>query len=113
MPPSHRGNSAGRALLVAYRRLYPFEKLFQVPGVKLLTAGWSPELCNYLGRSAAACQPIDYSQIHQAVSLGTPFLNALASSGANVFYADLNVLRDLSAREFIRHATRANWVAIE
>jgi len=113
IPPYYPGNSAGRALLEAYRRLYPFEQLFRAPGVKLLGAGWSPELCNYLGGSAASCQPIDYLQIHKAVSLGSPFPNALANIGVNVFYADLNALRDPPAHEFIRHPPRANWVSIE
>jgi hypothetical protein len=106
-----RGANA-RLLLKDYRTLAPFQEIICRPGTILLTAGYTFEICFYLGLGQQNCNAFSYWALRSQVKDDIDWLAILDKHGINLFYADENVLNDPQGPRFISDPKAYGWETI-
>jgi hypothetical protein len=97
-----------RRLLNIYERIRPHRTLFETGKVKLLSVEFPVELCSYLGRRRASCEP---------VPTGPPPANLNAAQlrefldrgGATLAYLSLGPLQDPAVRAWVKDPAQFGW----
>lgn len=101
-----------RYLLEEYRRLVPYESVFQTNTV-FLKGNYASETLFYVGHSQGTA--FDYS-ILKEMPPQTPLPTFLAAKGINLFYLDTNLLQTFQAnpiyQDFLNAPQKAGWKVI-
>jgi hypothetical protein len=100
--------SNGRPVLEAYRRLQPYQNLFERPRTRFVSVIAPDDLCNYLGKSSS-CRVLSFIALRDQVLAGTPWNLVLDRNGATLFFADEEVMADRVSRDFVDHAAQWGW----
>jgi hypothetical protein len=100
--------SNGRPVLEAYRRLQPYQKLFERPHTRFVSVIAPDDLCNYLGKSAS-CGVLSFIALRNQVLAGTPWNVVLDRNGATIFFANEDVMADPVSRDFVDRAAQWGW----
>jgi hypothetical protein len=114
VPQHYRGDGGGRPLLTLYRRLAPFEAIFNRPDSVFLVSGYRIEIHDYVGHNyfTSPLVNLDYTILDGAPA-DRPLPALLDQQGANLFYVDESLWRKLSAnpthRAFLTSPESAGW----
>lgn len=114
LPPYYHDTAQTNAqpLSKFYRTLAPFQDIMRVPGTVLLTAGYSSELCNYLGLGSQNCNAFFYWDLRSQVKDDADWLSVLEKHGINLFFVDESVFADPQKPKFISDPKAYGWETI-
>ena len=114
VPQHYRSDGGARPLLALYRRLAPFEAVFNRSDTIFLVNGYVLEIHGYVGHNYLTSPVVnfDYSMLDGAAS-DRPLPPLLDQRGVNLFYVDEGLWRKLSAnpthRAFLTSPESAGW----
>jgi hypothetical protein len=114
VPAYYRSEGGARPLLTLYRRLAPFEAVFNRPGSLFLVSGYPIEIHDYVGHNYFTSPLVnaDYAILDKAPA-DRPLESFLDERGINLFYVDEARRQKLSAnplhRSFLTSPESAGW----
>lgn len=99
-----------RPLLTMYRRLADHRT--ELTGRKVLTPGYSSEICNYLAtRPAAACEGVFYYPLRDRIN-ASGMQKSLEELGIQAVFVDATVLGDPAIRAWLPQRESLGWVTL-
>jgi hypothetical protein len=114
VPDYYRSDGGARPLLTLYRRLAPFEAVFNRPDSVFLVSGYPIEIHDYVGHNYFTSPLVnaDYAILDRAPA-DRPLTSFLDERGINLFYVDEARRQELSAnplhRSFLTSPESAGW----
>jgi hypothetical protein len=114
VPQHYRSDGSARPLLALYRRLAPFEAIFNHPDSVFLARAYLIEIHDYVGHNYFTSPLVNFDyRILDKAPADRPLPPFLDQQGVNLFYVDESLWQKLSAnpthRAFLTSPESAGW----
>lgn len=106
-PSVYEQQRLSRPLLTATRRIQPAAAAFAEPNPLMVSTEFGTEITSYVGR--CNCPAIRYDVLRKDVTKDFSLAQALATKGANLFYADELIMHDPVASQLVMNASAYHW----
>ncbi len=106
-PSVYERTPSPRPVLQDYRRLAPYEKLFQEPNFLLVSDQYGGQLETYIGK--CRCPWKQFGELRQKVTPERTLSQVFDQAGATLFVADESILADPLAQQFLANARQLHW----